>query len=636
MEFPWTGWITHKNIIINTNYQNYYNRYNPPYGFYFWSLDRVSSFNIDIDRNIRTDDNGSFKIELEKQRGIVGSSIVAFQNQPLRLNRDIFLINRDYYPKPGDILNTKFLLRVDELINFQVSFNSYIVTTSGQWINVFSTTVLNSPNNNFQIYSFFFPLPTNININDIDFIRYEWVLHFNSTTDYAKAKLYLDDFEVYAYRNNECLILPQQRSTPLNFFDIHWKRDKDFIEKYINKVKIQTGFDMNFLRLRGLDQSFSHIPYISLTTLHRYFKIYISGLGRYHPPKNVGEWSFYFDEHTVPSTTPPQNDVHGSTTYYRFHPQARYPEYFYLSDRFENRYLKIQYTTNYGIILVNLNNPKLSDSYSKIMFNKIKTVYNDSPIGPIKYMFLDNISSPYESNRPGLSERYKNQFKIISPYKIIGNLGYVPSGVSKNLKQFAKGYMDEGWLVYPDANNFSFWPTSTFFRTVRGLYLNHDLDYIFLVIGYPPNQATCTNDYNDQNVRNLVNKIISAMYAVNNPNIYFALLKGGSEKNSHVPHCYIDAMYLPLGRPIPEKITDINQIIYSTSTLDEGIVILRRYERGLAIFNSSHRSDFTYILSTSTEPFSFYKDALGNQYDFSTRNISITIPASSGIILYND
>jgi hypothetical protein len=218
-------------------------------------------------------------------------------------------------------------------------------------------------------------------------------------------------------------------------------------------------------------------------------------------------------------------------------------------------------------------------------------------------------------------------------YKFIGNLGYSPSGPGSILRKLSSGYMDEGWFINPDSDNLSYIRnnTSTFYQTVNGFISSNNLDYILVIIGYPPNNFNCTST--DQQ---LVKKIISAMYAVNNPNIYFALLKGGSNKSAAIPQCFVDSMYLPLGQPVPRVITNINQIIYSSSTSDRGIVVLRRYEKGLAIFNSSALSSFNYILSTTTEPFTFYKDAFGNVYDFSQNNITINLEPRSGIVLYND
>jgi hypothetical protein len=629
-----------KKIVKNYNYKNHNARYLPyrwefPVEWYPPSSIKIYYY-IDIDRNIKASGNGSLKINIRKDAGVTSSIPAIIHRQYLRNGIDINLpdmntTTRNYYPLPGDELNIKFLLRVDDLDNFRVRFKTRFFPSSGPEIVLIDTIVATTTTaNSFRLYNFNTSLPSNINAENFREIRYEWNLEFYpSSTASSHITMYLDKFEVYAMRNNDCVRFPSKKISSLNFFDVYSNSYRDFIYTFLNGIKLQVGVGDHAIFLKGNFMDVDYIPYTSLTTLHRYYKP--GYIGRYAPPNTRRELSFYFDEYTVPSTTNIFYD--SSSTYYRFHPNARYPDNMMLNPTTTNRYWKIEYDVPYGIMITDLNKNTTLDYYAKTIFNAIKNFHSNSFLSPLKLFFLDNINSHTSISGLEKALRLKNQYKSVILYKFIGNLGYSPSGPGSILRKLSSGYMDEGWFINPDSDNLSYIRnnTSTFYQTVNGFISSNNLDYILVIIGYPPNNFNCTST--DQQ---LVKKIISAMYAVNNPNIYFALLKGGSNKSYATPQCFVDSMYLPLGQPVPRVITNINQIIYSSSTLDGGIVVLRRYEKGLAVFNSSASSSFNYILSTTTEPFTFYKDAFGNIYDFSQNNIIINLEPRSGIVLYND
>lgn len=124
------------------------------------------------------------------------------------------------------------------------------------------------------------------------------------------------------------------------------------------------------------------------------------------------------------------------------------------------------------------------------------------------------------------------------------------------------------------------------------------------------------------------------MYVINNPNIYFHVYPVYFENSSdnQLDPCYTDLMYLPLGN-FRNTITNILEIIRATTT-DGGYLLVREYERGKVIFNTSHINTLNYTLSSSTEQYSgIYFDQNGNYYDLSQKSFNIQIPPLNGVIL---
>jgi hypothetical protein len=491
-----------KKIVKNYNYKNHNAKYlpfrwefpiewNPP------SSNKIYYY-IDIDRNIKASGNGSLKVDIKKDAGTTSSIPFIIHRQYLRNGIDINLpdmntTTRNYYPLPGDELNIKFLLRVDDLDNFRLRFRTIFFPSLGPQIVLIDTIVATTTTaNSFRLYNFNTSLPSNINAENFGVILYEWRLEFYpSSTASSHITMYLDKFEVYATRNNDCVRFPSKKISSLNFFDVHWNRNLDFIYTFLSGIKLQAGEGDHPIFLKGNFMDVDYIPYISLTTLHRYYKR--GYIGRYAAPSTIGELSFYFDEYTVPSTTNTFNQ--SSSTYYRFHPNARYPDNMMLNPTILNRYWKIEYDAPYGNMVTDLNKNTTLDYYAKTIFNEIKNFYSNSFLSPLKIFFSDNITSHTSISGLEGALRLKNQYKSLLLYKFIGNLGYSPSGPGSILRKLSSGYMDEGWFIYPDSNNLSYIRnnTSTFYQTVNGFISSNNLDYILVIIGYPPNDFNCTS-----------------------------------------------------------------------------------------------------------------------------------------------
>jgi hypothetical protein len=561
--------------------------------------------------------------------------------------KSISNFTRIYYPQKGDELEIKFKIKTQINDNSYIEFNVKSVSINGTGINLFSTTVPLVISDSFQ--QFIYNILTN-NMHDneqIDRLEYSFRIRSYNPTSSINLKIWLDDFEVYTKRGSQYITLPQPRQTSLKFWENH-QISRDFIKHYIYNVKMARGVVyQSYLLLKSIDPSFKYGFYINPMTLHTYNTyrtISTSSIIFYRKNRDTSEISFMFDNFYVFDPSPPTP----TTSHYRIHINAKYPDYMMInttSGTPPNRYLNISYARDPGhnpIIYIHPS-PKVEDFYSKMFFKIHKEFFGLSKFQPDFYL-IDNYKHIYEISGSRLynnySQRvfYRSNFKINNFRKVLANLGGFtetinPNRTETNIYLSSKkinGFQDEiFYLKNVTRNSYTPYATSLLHNSINEILKRRDLDVILLQISYPTNLTLCTSS------SSLINSITSLMYVINNPNIYFHVYPVYFENSSdnQLDPCYTDSMYLPLGN-FRNTITNISEIIRATTT-DGGYLLVREYERGKVIFNTSHINTLNYTLSSSTEQYSgIYFDQNGNYYDLSQQSFNIQIPPLNGVILY--
>ena len=643
------------------------NNYNPPIPNCNYILYDYKG-NIAIDRNIKYQGDGSLKIELFKDAGITSNypffqCVQRYNSLPDRDNMNRIIINplvRNYYPNIGDMINIKFKLRSEILENayiyFKLSYSTHSLATSSPSKVLINQLIASSTSANNWLDFFF-----NINIPQEDLsvseLRYLTPMFYFRPIDNSqpvKIKIYIDNLEIYAYYNNRCKSWPNKKESSLKFVEMFnytpssgLGSNDDFIYMYIENNAWLGGNINSILKIRQYDKNFKYFPYISLLTLHRYllstnlndgFSYYLL-----KPRRSGGEFNNYLDDLNVNINTTSISDEYGSATL-KIHPTARYPDYFLFDLVLNNTYKRVD-NHPYYVITKTILNEKPLDYYIKSLQNIIRFLFGNSLYRPEIFFFdnyvmsFSNYQSRQYSNNNTINFYFsvfsKNIFEKLNNYfKFFGNLGYSPyieeenvlaSGNHYNVRNFINGYLDEGWLLRPDSNLTYYGPIRAhkLFKTVIE---NKNFD-IILIIGaylYPH----CTSTFSTTTF------MISSFYLVNNPNVYFALRPVGQVSGYGVSQCYDSSFYLSLGQPLP--VNNIEElVIASTTNYQNGALYRRRYEKGLVLLNTSDRLTFTYTLSSTTEPFTNYKDHLGNNYIFNNNSINLEISPRSGLILYN-
>ncbi|GIW66855.1 MAG: hypothetical protein KatS3mg095_0753 [Candidatus Parcubacteria bacterium] len=632
-----------------------------PTGWTLSNLSNIKDFKFTIDRSTSRDTNGnSYYLEINNTTKTLNnfSLYTSIWVSPDKISTE----TRDYYPKGGDNLNLRLTYRLDEIenVNLSISVVSRWMLNSGS---IVSRTLISSPLNlsqqNFTNLEIATRVPFNNEIsNNVEYLE-RIVIHINlnfvNNNQPKKLKLWLDNLDVYSFRNNECLKLPLERkNSSLKFAEVFSYRpdwnlagDYDFIKLYLDNIKMTNTYRNIYLMNKQLDPEFKYTFYISPTTFHRYKKYNTTTENnKYNARQGLAEITTIFDDIQIATNTDVPH-YSGNHIAYRIHPSAHYPEYISLRSDLVNYYNYPYRGTKYMIGVAN-HEPYFLDLVLKYFYKLDYIIFGKSTIAPDFY-FIDNYNAL--SSAPAPNQGFKilklnNYFKVADKNlyplrKFFVNVGY--SGLSPNssFKKFGvKGYMNEGWLYNPESLNY---PNSS--ATINSLFSsvieNKDLDSIFLVAGYPHYNiggtatgpaTTCTD------TAPVIRSLVSSFYLVNNPNVYVALVpagtRGGYDEDKYgPPQCYPQSMFINIGSPY--DVDNVNQMIIGT-TSDGWYVYERKYERGLVIFNSSPNFSYNYSIRWQNQPFQEYREYFtGNIYTTSSSNI-ITIPAKSGIILYND
>ncbi|GIW65682.1 MAG: hypothetical protein KatS3mg094_201 [Candidatus Parcubacteria bacterium] len=635
-----------------------------PNGWSLWpsNLDNFKNFKFKIDRNIyssRENNDGSLYIEIPETTSTF-TNYVLYNSIWLSPDR-ITTETRDYYIKSGDQLKIKLNYRFDEIQNIDVKLRVYgrwaINTSSGQTtisrdiINYYIPTTTRGSFTNIEIITGSIPYGYEIH-NDVRYlerlvIEFQFIISNNSSL--KKLKLWLDDLEIYALRNNDCVELPLQRSSSLNFAEVFtyvpdWGLvgDYDFIKFYKDNIKLTNSYRHTYLTIKEINPvNFKYSFYISPSTFHRYRKYNSSTFDKYRAPQGIAEIINLFDDIQIATNT----NVHLDHITYRIHPNSKNPDYLSLRDSLVNYYDYPYGGTNY-VVSVTHYKDNFQDLIKKFFYRFSISFGVTSYLYP-DFLFIDNFGSQGSARSDLKSINLYNYFKNIAtnlyPLKnYFVNVGYGSlSPSSPYLKFNLGGYMNEGWLYNPEYFNYP-GNSSSLHSLFRNVVENQKLGLIFLVAGYPHYNIGGTSSgpaRNCTDTQPIIRSIVSSFYLVNNPNVYVSLVPAGTidgyDANKYgVPQCYPDSMFINLGNPL--NVNNINQMIIATNS-DGWYVYERKYERGKIIFNSSPNTPFSYIINWEEEPFNFYREYFsGNTYTASSTNATITIPAKSGIILYND
>jgi hypothetical protein len=609
-----------------------------------------------IDRDTYLSGQGSLKIQINKEAGRDFGTTFGLRNLMTIPAHDDDTY--PYYPQPGDQLVTKFYLKTPQVNNIRVNYRIIIHyhPTSSTATNPTSTTILSSvlnltPTNNFEEYSFATTIPSTIGyLRQID-IRFEF-RHGNSSTAESQLLTYLDKFEMYTYSSttNQCKTFPYhlRQNSSLKFFEIYplgGPNDSfNFIRAYKDNTKIHIGSPYIWsLNLKKLDPDFKYFEYYGPAVVHRWYHNTTNSNIYIVRPRKVDfkDVARLFDDLWVVATGTPQS-TSSQLRKTLAHPNSRYSDFIVVNSRPQNSpYHYHTYIQSYTYVdfAVNKRNNQVRDFWVKHYTKIPRFLHKNSQLGP-DGLFIDNIWYDVDRHRDYKNLTYVSIYfkelysKIFPYYSLIGNLGSADADPDSSLTKFVKGYMNEGWLINPNNNNF--WQATSSSDTnnpnIRSVHdsfnrvlSNYKLNQILLVTHYP-DQCTTTNA--------TLTAITAAAYLANNPNVYFAFVLGGPNRYSDAHQCQTDLMYLPLGSPL-SLATNVNQItVASTSS---GYLYSRLYENGRVFFNSSDVT-LTFTLSTSTEinGKTFYIDPVNNNlsYNFSTTSLNINIGPKQGLILY--
>ncbi len=633
------------------------------YNFYNYSG------NISIDRTIKYQGDGSLKIELFKDAEVISNNpyfqcVQRYNALPDRDNGNRIIISpltRNYYPNVGDRINIKFKFKPELVENadiyFRLSYSTHSSDTASPDKNLINQLIVASSSpNNWLDFSFNITIPQeDTSTSELRYLKPMFYFRTKNNSLPTKIKIYIDNLEIYAYFNNQCKSWPNKKESSLKFSEIFnytpssgVGSSDDFISMYIENNSWLGGNISSVLKIRQYDKTFKNFPYISLFTLHRYLQsVNLADGSSYFllkPKRSGGEFNNYLDDLNVNISTTSISNEYGTITL-RIHPSARYPDYFLLDLGLNNTYKRVG---NYSdsVLTRAILNEKLLDYYIKSLQNFINYLFGHSSYRP-DIVYFDNygVSFPIYQSRQYLNNEQvyfyfsifnKNIFeKLTNYFKFFGNWGYSPY-INENdsfstprnyysVRNFVNGYLDEGWLLRPDSN-LTYYGANRAHKLFKTVIENKSYDIILIIGAYLHPYCTSTSP--------TTTFMISSFYLVNNPNVYFALRPVGRISGYSVSQCYDNSMYLPLGNP--ENVNSIEELVVtSTPNYSEGALYRRRYEKGLVLLNTSDRLTFTYTLSSTTEPFTNYKDHLGNNYIFNNNSINLEISPRSGLILYN-
>lgn len=614
-----------------------------------------------IDRKTPTPDSNNSSFFLEVNNFTFNKSYsLSFRNSLWTSPRYISTETRSYYPQPGDNLLVKFYYRLDKKINTNLTFRIealyHIRTNAGLREYSYNLISRNLQENigNFNLIevSSTIPYPNQVTstAESLSRLIINFSFNFINTSSPREIKFWLDKLQIYSYRNGNCLILPSQRESILNFFEVFeytsdWDllSNQDFIKLYKDNIKLTNSFRDIYLINKKLNPlNFNYTYTISPTTIHKYRKYNSNIADKYSTRKLLSEILQHFEDLQIPTTTdvPPYSRNHPA---YRLHTNARYPDYIAIRTDTENLYDYPYGGIRYMIGISNLK-PLYIDYLKKFLFEMETTLFGKSFLSP-KYYFIDNFnagggtaarSSDYRSN---IYLWYKTAYKDLFPLrKYLFNLGY--HGLSDNprdaLRKFnGGGYMNEGWLYNPE--RFYYPNSSTIIHNLFSSVINNqDLEVIMLIGAYPYNSTSPSRNCTDSEP--IIRSLVSSFYLINNPNVYFALVPGGITSEGYeipkysFPQCYPDSMFLNLGEY--STVNNINEMIIGT-TSDDFYVYSRDYSNGWVIFNSSPNNSYILRINWQNRNHQRYIEYFTRREYNSSSDSTIEIPPKSGVILVN-
>jgi len=592
-----------------------------------WTVKKMDGiyFNFEIDRNNKVSGEGSFKINLEKPSGISISELFRIYHSFFVKSPD-YISNetRQYYPDNNNIIKIIFDTKGDtNNTNVILRFLIEAFYTNNNSIRGEISTTTNISNWRRISYDFYLPSTSSI-LKNLNFII---TLRTQNSATYSTGTVWIDNFKVFAIRNNNCILIPPPRRGSVNIFEVNHhvvctdcSRNNDFVQVYLNS-NAWTGPDMAMgLKVKNLDPNFKNLPYFLPTTLrknrHDYF-INNNTTTFYVRSNHTSVINQYFDEFIA-------RDIR------RFHPQARYPEFI---NKHFNYYT--QWYAGHDLIRTKLSS-KTGEVIAKNFYKYFKDFYNNSELKPAGLFFDVFELHAYYYDSPSRNEAvnkfldYLRYFSKLNKNYIlyIGNLGYGPAlhqnGNFYFQKNFVHGYMDEE-VTKPIYSIFN--PRNFHNITLRSIFeRKKDFDFIALVMQrfYP---SSCRED--DQQMRFL----ISASYIMNslNEKTYFAFT---AHDYSRAPQCYLPSMYLDLGRPYEiNSISDI--VVTSTPNFIQGGLYRSLYQKGIILLNTSTNTPYFYDLSLlrGVVNYRYYIDYFNrNNIDLENENNLIRIPPLSGLI----
>lgn len=637
-----------------------------PSGWWFTGINENSDVKIYIDREIHSggsENNGSLYFETNK---VVGRPQFYIGRVAIWLAEDrISSETRNYYPRYGDELKVRLKYRLDQLQNATINLRlvsewNIIGTNDRHWF-TFGSKILNLSPNNFSSFeaTATLPYPHQVTTTPISIsaVLIDFHIIFASADDSdKKIKLWVDDIELFTFRNRNCLTLPEQRRSFLKFFEVfghvpEWGKvaNADFVKLYKENVLLSNSYNDIFLINKELNPNFRYTFYLSPSTFHRYRKYNTSSLlDKFRAPENLSEVLNFFDDIQIPTTTDTPSD-HGNHISYRIHHNSHYPEYLLIRNNALNLYDYPYRLTRYMISITN-HIPLVQDLFQNYFFKLDTTLFYKSNLSPDFY-FIDNFNHGGGTDhspkfKPNKLYFYKNSYQFLSPLrKYFMNVGYgnLSTWINNPERKFGvSGFMNEGWIYNPEYFNYAENSSTVFNWLVSSVIENKDLNIIMLIGAYPyyNNPANANRpDRNCTDTEPVIRSLVSLFYLVNNHNVYYALVPGGRDREGYVgnkyyvPQCYTQSMFINLGQY--SNVNNINQMIIATNS-DNWYLYERRYERGLVVFNSSPNFSYSYRINWQNLPYQTYREYFTNTvYSSNTSNL-IIIPPKSGIILYYD
>ncbi|GIW65827.1 MAG: hypothetical protein KatS3mg094_346 [Candidatus Parcubacteria bacterium] len=625
-----TGGIGEFEIIDNNEAKKFYldTLIGKPAG---WHLSKTNGVyvKLDIDRNNYYNNNfsrGSLRAKINKRANQNFNTAFRLLNSLYTDYPYISNETKNYYPKTGDVIEIKFMIKTDNPNNIKVNLIVNASTTNSI-LNIINRDF--NLNNDWQLIIATATLPTTNSILRIDNYIY---IRFNSTTQPYLGNIWLDDFRFYAYRNNNCLTIPSKPISSLKFAEINQycsynncnRYNIDFIKLYLEADAWWGEEDNISLIVKYLNNNFKRVTYFLSTILLR-------GVHNFdYDPLYCRSWSDgnileYIDRICIATSSSDLNNI-----IKRIHPTSLYPELIENTNNQNNawpyhlRHLRIKLFS------------QSADIISKTFLRYYKLSQGDSLLRT-DFLGFDLFEVAGYSNPILARQIYQPIFlnilkKSLASYiNYFGNLGYhiyanadEPNSEGNWYTQikFTNGYLNEKLSL-----NFNNNPQSIH-KQFKTLIENKVYDIIISITKINFNQNCNNND-------KLTNYIVSSFYLTNNKNNYYSI---SDESSYNTPQCYPQSLYLPLGNPLPVNSID-ELVIASTSNFNNGALYKRNYENGLVLVNTSINSTFTYILSNNSEPpgynFDIYNDQYGRRYDVSQRPIEIIISTTTGLILYS-
>jgi hypothetical protein len=565
---------------------------------------------------------------------------------------------REYYPKSGDRVDISFKIKSEILSNIRYEIHIRQKPTSG--IDIYSRIINPTTTSflNFTEFNYSTTVINNIQEGNLTPFTISIRILNTSTPTTSRATFWIDDLKVYVYRLNsnntyECLKLPQKRLSSLKFAEVFaaGRFYYDWIYFYSNLDLWDSGDYMINTLIKYHNPNFKIFVYDYPNKILYRLKPTTTNPDIY---SFKNRWSL---RRKYIINLDPINKIFSSssvtTTILDYPPltvNSPYPDYFLTTS--SNRFLGHKgYYNEYkqASAIFNLSNPFVIDFFQKYIYKNFKdlsfkffdgarmdttnVILNRSGGGPNYQIPDDNLRRLYLLYV--LYNKYDKAIQSTGKY-LSSNFGYNSyfdrASHYLGFDKFLEGYMSEGFLIN---RNLTLKNPNNTHSEIKSYYDRFKDKKNYNVLMMYTNYSWCTD------TSPTTTYLVSAMYLTNSESNYYSfemedrdITPGGSEEiSSRGLICRTEMMYLPLGRP--EYINSADEMVISTTT-DGGRLYRRRYEKGLVLLNSSENNSFTYILSTSTEPFSVYKDQLGNIYNFSNRPITLNIGPQRGIILYND